>query len=201
MLRTYAIAAALCIGPFALGETPESPRYQAFATLVRAAHTTDLPTVDRIEVLALPLLDDKGNADAAPQSEKFLVRPASPKPENGATVISLSEISVRPHSSKVFAGKDATLIADDWRSLTFQPNGAFCHIPTYGIRFYRGEDVIFSVSVCWKCHNFYLPTVDPESGQPSVKLYGFDDNAAAKRLLNDLRRLVPHPRIQYPRLH
>ena len=200
ILQTYAFVAALCLSARAGDEDSERLPYQALSGLVQAAHTTDLPAIDRIEVLALPLLDAEENADAAPQSRTFLVRPASPKPENGSLVIPASEIAVRPLASKVLAAKDASRIADDWRSLTFQPNGALCHIPTYGIRFYRGEELIFSVSVCWRCNNFYLPTIDPGSGQPSVKLFGFDDNAAAKRLLNDLRRLVPHPQIQHPRL-
>ncbi|QDV41254.1 hypothetical protein Enr13x_10920 [Stieleria neptunia] len=198
-LRTCVLIAAIFVRPCAADETASVPRYHALASLVQAAHTTDLPVVDRIEVFALPVLDDEENSGPTPQSETFLVRPASPRTA-GSVEIPLSEISVRPLASKAFAAKVAKRIADDWRALEFQPNGAFCHVPTYGIRFYRGDDLIFNVSVCWKCHNFYLPAIDPDSGQPSAKLYGFDDNAPAKRLLNDLRRLVPHPQIKHPRL-
>ncbi|MCC9602224.1 hypothetical protein LOC67_16840 [Stieleria sp. JC731] len=200
ILRTCVIAATVFIRPCTGDEIPATPRYQTLANLVQAAHTTDLPVVDRIEVLALPVLDDDEDPEPALQSETFLIRPASPKTENGSLVIPSSEISVRSLSSKVFGAKDAKRIAADWRALEFQPNGAFCHVPTYGIRFYRGDDLIFNVSVCWKCHNFYLPAIDPDSGKPSAILYGFDDNAPAKRFLNDLRRLVPHPHIKHPRL-
>ncbi|WP_413432565.1 hypothetical protein [Crateriforma spongiae] len=198
-LQTCILIAAIFIRPCAADEPPDARRYQSLASLVQAAHTTDLPVVDRIEVFALPVFDHEENREPTPQSDTFLVRPESPKTDD-STVISLSEISVRPISSKAFDAKVAKRIADDWRALKFRPNGAFCHVPTYGIRFYRGDELIFNVSVCWKCHNFYLPAIDPDSGQPSSILYGFDDNAPAKRLLNDLRRLVPHPHIKYPRL-
>lgn len=180
-------------------DVPGVAGYEALARIVRAAHTTDLPVVDRVEVLVLSS-SDAGHDSRDTRQRTFLVRPASSNDSDGTTTIPSSEISVTPHSSRILALKNAKRIADDWRSLSFRRNGAFCHVPTYGLRFFRDEELIFSVSVCWKCHNFYLPVVDQQTGRASVALYGFDDNSAAKKLLNDLRRLLPHPDIRHPRL-
>lgn len=197
-LRVFALSAFVCIYPCAGDDLSSVARYEALGRIVQAAHTTDLPTIDRVEVLALRSSDNDGEAD--PQSDRFLVRPAAPAVNEEPATLPSPEISVTSHSLRVLTAKDAKRVADNWRSLEFQPNGAFCHIPAYGLRFFRDGELIFSVSVCWKCHNFYLPTIDPQTGRPSVILYGFDDNAAAKKLLNDLRRLVPHPEIRHPRL-
>lgn len=34
--------------------------------------------------------------------------------------------------------------------------GAMCHFPIHGIRLFKGEEVIFETSICWKCSNYYL---------------------------------------------
>ncbi|QDT04850.1 hypothetical protein K227x_32470 [Rubripirellula lacrimiformis] len=196
-LRILAIAAVVCVRPCD-GDDTSVPRYEALALVVQAAHTTDLPAIDRVEIFALSFAEEDG--DAPTESKVFLVRPAPPNALNDSVALASSEIAVRSHASRSLVGVDAKRIADDWRSLTFEPNGAFCHVPTYGLRFFRDDKLMFSVSVCWKCHNFYIPAIDSQTGRPSVMLYGFDDNAAAKKLLNDLRRLVPHPNIRLPRL-
>ncbi|QEG00754.1 hypothetical protein Mal15_48260 [Stieleria maiorica] len=198
-LRFLAIFTWVCILDCCADDAAGVPRFEALARLLQAAHTTDLPVVDRVDILAFSFSDPEDDP-SDPETETFLVRPASPVVPDGTATIPSPEISVTAHASTVVKGKDAKRIADDWRSLRFQPNGAFCHVPTYGLRFYRDGTVIFSVSICWKCHNFYMPVIDPRTGQASVALYGFDDNAAAKKLLNDLRRLVPHPKIRHPRL-
>jgi len=38
--------------------------------------------------------------------------------------------------------------------------GAFCHFPIHGIRLFRGEEVIFQTSICWKCINYYIEYPD-----------------------------------------
>ena len=38
--------------------------------------------------------------------------------------------------------------------------GAMCHFPIHGIRLFRGEDIIFKTSICWKCSNYYLEYPD-----------------------------------------
>lgn len=198
-LRALTIAAVACGSPCVGDDNTGVAHYEALARLVQAAHTRDLPTIDRVEVFALSFADE-GDDASSPESETFLVRPASPAAQNGAATLATPEISVSSHASQAVVGKDAKRIADDWRSLVFEPNGALCHVPTYGLRFFRDDELLFSVSVCWKCHNFYMPAIDSSTGTTSVILYGFDDNAPAKKLLNDLRRLVPHPQILYPRL-
>ncbi len=198
-IRILIAFAAFGICPCLGDDAQDAAPYDALSRIVRAAHTTDLPAIDRIEVLVLPLAGEKDHIRES-ESGAFLVRPASPNANDGGIRPPLPEISVIPHSSRMLDAKSAERIADDWRSLSFRRNSAFCHVPTYGLRFFHNKKLIFSVSVCWKCHNFYLPVIDPQTGRPSIILYGFEDNAAAKKLLNDLRRLVPHPDIRHPRL-
>lgn len=197
-LRILVLVTVFCIRP-CNGDDTALPRYEALARIVQAAHTTDLPAIDRVKIFALSFAEEDGD-ELNPESEVFLVRPASPKAHNGSVTLASPEISVPSHASRAVVGVDAQRISDNWRSLTFKPNGAFCHVPTYGLRFFRDDKLMFSVSICWECHNFYMPAIDPQTGEPSVVLYGFSDNAAAKKLLNDIRRLVPHPNIEFPRL-
>ena len=199
LLRFLAISTFVCLLDCSADDNTGDARFDSLARIIQAAHTTDLPVVDRVEIFALSFPDQKDDT-ADPQTETFMVRPGSSSDTDEPAIIPSPEISVTPHASTVVTAKDAKRIANDWRSLTFQPNGAFCHIPIYGLRFFRDEEEIFSVSISWKCHNFYMPKIDPQTGRPSVTLYGFKDNAAAMKLLNDLRRLLPHPRIRHPRL-
>ena len=38
--------------------------------------------------------------------------------------------------------------------------GAMCHFPIHAIRLFKGEDLIFETSICWKCSNYYLEYPD-----------------------------------------
>lgn len=173
--------------------------YERLSRMVRLAHTEALPSVDRVEVFSLAFATGK-REPAKTDSESFQVRPALPSAGNDPLILPSPEILAGIIASKVLTGKSAEKIADDWRSLQFKPNSTFCHVPAYGLRFFREERLLLSVAVCWKCQNFYLPSVDPSTGRAGVVLYGFDDNAASKKLLNELRRFLPHPQIKYPRL-
>jgi len=44
------------------------------------------------------------------------------------------------------------------------PGGADCHFPIHGVRFYRGNLVLFETSLCWKCSNYYVCYPDDEKG-------------------------------------
>lgn len=172
------LSASLSVSVVAAGDLgDETGPFSELARMTLLTHTSALPEVDRIEVVAL-------NADE--------------KPEAGETKfpVGSGDLFVAVHSSLQVDDEKAKRIATDWRELAFRPNSTFCHIPAYGIRFYRGDDLLFSVSVCWKCRNFYIPRIDPMTGQAGAGLYGFDDNAASKRLLNDLKRILPHPEIR-----
>lgn len=174
-------------------------QFESLARMVRLTHSQDLPAIDRVEVFALAFATSKHESPKTDLGD-FLVRPAVPSVENDPASLRSPEILAKIIASKSVTGKTAKMIANDWRSLEFEANGAFCHIPAYGVRFLRGDHVLLSAPMCWKCHNFYIPSIDPSTGHAGVDLYGFDDNSAAKKLLNDLRRLLPHPQIQYPRI-
>jgi len=73
-LRILAIVIVVCIRPCD-GDDTALPRYEALARIVQAAHTTDLPAIDRVEIFALSLAKEEGDA-SRPESEAFLVRPA-----------------------------------------------------------------------------------------------------------------------------
>jgi hypothetical protein len=40
--------------------------------------------------------------------------------------------------------------------------GAFCHYPIHGIRFLKGEDILYQTSLCWHCQNFFVEYPDDE---------------------------------------
>ncbi len=50
--------------------------------------------------------------------------------------------------------ESAQQIANLWRQL---PSGAFarCHIPPFGLRFYRDGELQLQASICWQCDNIF----------------------------------------------
>jgi hypothetical protein len=34
---------------------------------------------------------------------------------------------------------------------------AMCHLPIYGLRFFRGDHLVVETSICFHCNNFYVP--------------------------------------------
>jgi len=69
-----------------------------------------------------------------------------------------------------------------------------CHTPPYGVRFYRDNKMLFETTVCWECHNFYLPEIDPETGEMKLLLYGFKNDSRAKKLLSIFQKQLPIPK-------
>lgn len=153
------------------------------------AHTDALPKCDRIEILAISMGNE--NAEAAKDGGETPGADASPqrfpvKPYRKEATI---------HKSKIVVGAAAETIHKTWRALEFSPGGALCHMPVYGLRFFRDDQLIFETSVCWKCHNFYVPDIESVSAENKVgaRWYGFERNATAMRLLKILRKHLPHP--------
>ena len=149
------------------------------------AYTEAFPDVDRIELYTL-LLESKlrdEQLDALPSNEKFKI--GSSNGFGGADIY----VEVAAHVT--IDGKKCKDITDAWRSMTFQPNGAFCHVPPYGMQFFRKEKLLFETTVCWKCHNFYMPEIDSQSGEMKLLLYGFKDDSRAKKLLAVLQKHLP----------
>lgn len=195
-LRVLAIASVACVSTCVGAENTEVPL--PLWRIVQSKHSSHLAAeIDRVRVVALSFADVNGDA-SRPQPKTYLVLPVSPVAQNGSLTLDSPGISVTSLDSRMINGMTAKRIVDDWRSLNINRYGSLCQNPTYGIEFYRGNTLIFQVSVCWKCHKISLPTIDPTTGNRAVALYGFDDNAPAKKLLNELRRLVPHPQIGHP---
>ena len=73
---TFAFCIAVCHGE----DDVAAPRYQALSRIIRAAHTTDLPEVDRVEVIALSIeapFESKGQDRDPSWLEENISSPAS----------------------------------------------------------------------------------------------------------------------------
>jgi hypothetical protein len=66
--------------------------------------------------------------------------------------------------------------------------GAFCHYPIHGVRFLRGDEVVYESSFCWLCQNYYVKFPSDEDGRASWVGIG---NEALKGFLN---KELPIPR-------
>ncbi len=160
------------------------------SNIARFAYTESLPNADRIELYTLSKVtaEDESENGAEKSPERFLLS-AGGYDEKDVTLI---YVGVDSHVT--IQGNDCKNIVETWRSLEFQPNGAFCHTPPYGIRFYRDDKLIFETTVCWKCHNFHMPRVDPTTGTAEMILYGFKNDAKSKKLLALLQKHLPLPK-------
>ena len=58
--------------------------------------------------------------------------------------------------------------------------GAFCHYPIHGVRFLRGEEIVFESSFCWKCSNYYVSFPNDKEG--SASWCGIDSEGIQKFL-------------------
>jgi hypothetical protein len=82
-------------------------------------------------------------------------------------------------------GLDAQRIAELWRRLP-PAESARCHIPPYGLRFWRAGQKVVEVSLCWECNNAY--------GYAGDKALWFTFDAGAPvsvSLLMQLRHVLP----------
>jgi hypothetical protein len=161
------------------------------AHVTRLAFTESLPEADRIELFTLTMdVENKLPPDEKPKpdqmsKEKFLLRSfdGSPLETENPYIDVEKHVTIKADRCKE--------IVSTWRKLKFRPNGAFCHAPPYGVRFYKDDVLIFETTICWKCHNFYIPDYDPETGEIKMVIYGFDDNANSKKLLSLFQRALP----------
>lgn len=81
-------------------------------------------------------------------------------------------------------GTEALRIGELFRNL---PPGeqARCHIPPFGLVFFRGEEIVASASICWKCNNVHGSAGD-------LPLYfQFDSSGAiARELLATCKKAI-----------
>jgi hypothetical protein len=104
-------------------------------------------------------------------------------PAKVKTVADYIRVAVR--AERRLTGADAQRIADLWRKL---PPGeqARCHMPPYGLRFWRAGQLLVEASLCWECANVY-----GYAGDEGL-WFGFDVKApAAVALLAQLRHVWP----------
>lgn len=81
-------------------------------------------------------------------------------------------------------GDAAGAVADLWRQL---PVGEAmrCHVPPFGLRFWRAGVVVVEASICWSCNNVY----GYQDGVPVA--FEFDGQSqAAQALLTTLREAM-----------
>ncbi len=167
MRNAYLILLATCVvcGLATAGEKAQTDSPS------KRAHTTELPDFDKIRIYALsgePFRGDEG----------FPIRPY-----DGAVCKIVDDIEV--------SGKQAEEICKLWRTLSDEPNRAFCHSPPYGFRFYRGDEMVYETSMCWKCNNFYGPNDDGKQ-----IWYGLKKDKQSAMLLKLCKKLLPHPNVK-----
>jgi hypothetical protein len=104
-------------------------------------------------------------------------------PEGGPANDFIRSRAARPEIR--LTGVDAERIADLWRALS-PGESARCHIPPYGLRFWRGPQLVVEASLCWQCNNAY-----GYLGAEATS-FAFDSKAmAAVALLMQLRHVLP----------
>jgi len=69
-------------------------------------------------------------------------------------------------ASKTIEGPAAQKIASLWRTQTFLPHSAICHMPGYALKFYSQDKLIVYATLCWECDNirFETPTLERTQG-------------------------------------
>ena len=187
------VLALLCIAVACVCSTNAQEANDIRVSLARMsalAYTESFPNVDRIELFTLDLDHrHKEKAPDDPTQERFQI--GGKQGFGGGETF---EIFVEVVSKVTIDGKKCKDMTDAWRSLSFQPNGALCHTPPYGVRFYRENKLLFETTICWECHNFYLPEIDPKTGEMKLQLFGFKNDSHAKKLLAIFQKELPIPK-------
>ena len=61
-------------------------------------------------------------------------------------------------SSKTVEGPEAQKIGSLWRTQTFLPYSAMCHMPGYALKFFAQDKLIVYATLCWECDNTRFQT-------------------------------------------
>lgn len=141
--------------------------------LLAHAFTDSIPDADRIDLYHITGIVERDK-------------------KNGAGFeLAGKDVSFVVSSKKTLRGKNCQKIIAAWRRLRIPDGsgGAFCHTPPYGIRFYRGNDVLLETTICWECHNFYMPTIDQNTGGLRLSLQSVEDKG--NRLFEVLNEIIP----------
>ena len=100
---------------------------------------TNLPTVDKVEILAIESIRTNRKDIDCTQPD-----------------IVCSNFPGKVLASKTLSGEDANKISKLWRSLK-NGNGAGCFAPAYVLRFYQKDKLLLMTDVCFQCCNATLP--------------------------------------------
>ncbi|HEY3964006.1 MAG TPA: hypothetical protein VGM05_05570 [Planctomycetaceae bacterium] len=79
-------------------------------------------------------------------------------------------------------GDQALHIASLWRKLQ-KGQGARCHVPPFGLRFWAAGAIVCQASICWSCNNIF--------GDAEGRRFGFEFDAylpISQDLLTELQR-------------
>ncbi len=96
----------------------------------------DPATLGEVDAVAVVELDASARRTAPPRLLSALVRDAATR-----------EVSLTDP-------EDVERIASLWRALR-PADEARCHIPRFGLRFFRDDGVVAEASLCWECNNAY----------------------------------------------
>ncbi len=89
-------------------------------------------------------------------------------------------------STKTLEGVEAQKVASLWRSQTYLPYSAICHLPAYAIKFYSQDKLLVYATLCWECDNIRFKTPDLTQTQG----FGGGDKKG-QRLLGVFRKAFP----------
>ncbi len=121
--------------------------------------TYGLPPVDRVEILRF----SRQHSDVSQATDVFMNQ----------------DVVAR----KMVAGPEAEEIGKLWRHLPHGGDGAMCHNPPFGLRFFEGRKTVFETTICWSCANFSI-----EMGPFGLGTVGFAPQSRnAQELLGTLR--------------
>ncbi len=152
--------------------------------MLTLAHTDALPKFDRVELFAVSFPDGSADDDAKDASEDpfFPVHPYASQ--------------ARVHGHVTLRGDDCDELRSAWQSLAFASDVmALCHIPVYGLRFYRDDQLLYETTICWKCQNFSLPAYDPNAQRRDHRWYGFLKDDKSEHLFQLLQAHLKHPKL------
>lgn len=119
----------------------------------RDALSEVVKAADEVHVFLLDSDLEKLSADLPP-AERFPIRPY------GADARILKTKVLKGDACRELAQALADGLAEDIRGA-----GAKCHLPVYGVRVYRKDELPFQTSLCWECENYYVDYPDHSSWQ------------------------------------
>ena len=111
----------------------------AKSAAIRERTAEAITPADRVDVYLLDPAREAGGAGAFP------LRPYGPQAVTGIHGVKTLEAETAARLLVLWAG---TLRDEEGRQ-------AHCHYPIHGLRFFRGDSLLYETSLCWVCNNYY----------------------------------------------